>query len=233
MKSLLQKYSAKDWVRLGVIIVMAVVLVWSVVSLLTGNSESSWDEYRRLAETAHSGTSATIDFDTLSEENPDITAWLLSEGTGIDFPVVQGENNVYYRNHSFSGNRNSLGCLYMDSSCSAAFTERNTVIYGSGLLESLHGYTSQDYYELLPALTLYTPDGTHTVNLIAGLYTDDAADTVRTDFSSDEDFVGYIARLQSISCFTGSAYADETVRLLTLCADDEKGTFVLVGILEP
>lgn len=34
--------------------------------------------------------------------NVDIVAWIKCEALGVDYPVVQGKDNVYYLNHTFS-----------------------------------------------------------------------------------------------------------------------------------
>lgn len=42
-----------------------------------------------------------VDFDPLKEMNGDIVAWIQCEALGVDYPVVQGKDNVYYLNHTF------------------------------------------------------------------------------------------------------------------------------------
>lgn len=44
----------------------------------------------------------TIDFAELRKINEDIVAWIQIPGIGVDYPVVQGEDNEYYLHHTLS-----------------------------------------------------------------------------------------------------------------------------------
>ena len=49
----------------------------------------------------------------LYEENEDMAGWLSVEGTKIDYPVMQGEDDEYYLHHDFYGQESKYGCLYV------------------------------------------------------------------------------------------------------------------------
>lgn len=231
MKALMEKLGSRRIIWLCVMFLILQIAVVACIMLLGGSSKREMKEYTLLAQEAHSNPQSFVDFDMLTAQNEDTAAWLLSEGTDIDYPVVQGEDSENYRSHSFSGKRNRLGCLYIDSSCAADMSGRNTVIYGGELLAPLYNYSSQDYYELIPYVTLYTPYGEHIISLIAGFYTEDTDSFVQTDFASDDEFTAYISKLRGSSCFASSVSTDADTRLVTLCAEDRNGAFVLVGEL--
>ena len=37
----------------------------------------------------------SVDFSALKEINPDIIGWIRAEGTNIDYPIAQTDNNEY------------------------------------------------------------------------------------------------------------------------------------------
>ncbi|MCL2588588.1 MAG: class B sortase, partial [Oscillospiraceae bacterium] len=71
-----------------------------------------------------------IDFEALQEINPHIVGWLVLEGTPINLPLVQGENNYHYLEHLFDGTRNRSGTLFVDTYNRPGFVDDNTIIYG-------------------------------------------------------------------------------------------------------
>lgn len=46
--------------------------------------------------------------------NPDVIGWIFIDGTIVDYPVVQGEDNGTYINSDWTGNYSYDGCIYED-----------------------------------------------------------------------------------------------------------------------
>ena len=63
-----------------------------------------------------------------NELNSDFAGWLRIDGTGIDFPVVQGSNNLEYLNTTFYGEENRVGAIFMDYR--SAVDSSHIIIYG-------------------------------------------------------------------------------------------------------
>lgn len=45
-----------------------------------------------------------VDFEELKNTNPDTLGWIQVNGTNINYPFVQTNNNDYYLNHSYNKN---------------------------------------------------------------------------------------------------------------------------------
>ena len=92
------------------------------------------------------------EYEALVQKNPDTVGWLSIPGTDINYPVVQRESdNDYYLNHSFEGEDDSNGTLFVDYRSDIVNEHSNTIIYGhnmnSGLMfGNLDAYLDQDYY---------------------------------------------------------------------------------------
>lgn len=63
-------------------------------------------------------------FDKLHEINEDIVAWLSLGGTNIDFPVVQGNDNLTYLNKDIYGDFALSGSVFLDYRCNRNFDKQ-------------------------------------------------------------------------------------------------------------
>lgn len=75
----------------------------------------------------------TIDFAELRKINEDIVAWIQIPETGVDYPVVQGEDNEYYLHHTFRKEANKAGSIFLDYRNRADFTDQRVIIYGHNM----------------------------------------------------------------------------------------------------
>ena len=56
-----------------------------------------------------------VDFAELKKKNSDTVAYLKVNGTNINYPVVQTNDNDYYISHSFDKKVNSAGWVFMET----------------------------------------------------------------------------------------------------------------------
>lgn len=96
-----------------------------------------------------------VDFKALREKNPDTVGWLYVGSCGISYPIVQGEDNDYYMNHTFEGTVNSSGAIIMDYRDDKYLKDWNTFIYGHNMK---NGSMFGSLKKLLNDETLYDND---------------------------------------------------------------------------
>ena len=90
-------------------------------------------------------------FAELRALNPDVCGWLTLDGTRIDFPVVQGADNMVYVNTDVYGNFSLSGAIFLDSRCPADFTAPYSIVYGhhiedGGMFGDIVQFTQSDYF---------------------------------------------------------------------------------------
>ena len=181
-----------------------------------------------------------VDFAALKQINPDIVGWLYCEGTEINYPVVQGEDNSYYLNHLFDGTGNPSGCLFLDCSIAGDFSAPHSIIYGhnmkNGLMfAQLEQYKEQAYYEAHPQMLLLTPEQNYTITLFSGYTASSSADAWTLHFADQTAWSDWLQRAVDQSVFQSAYQPSDTDTIITLstCSYDfDEARFVLLGALQ-
>lgn len=182
-----------------------------------------------------------MDFTELKKENPDIIAWIACEDTPIDYPVMQGADNIYYLRHLMDGTYNVVGSIFMDYQNAPDFTDENVALYGhhiqneDTMFATLTNYAEQAYYDEHPTLTLYTPECTYTIEIFAGHVTKPDV-TLPLQFEDKEMQQAYVSAAIEQSDFTTDILITEEDRLITLatCAYNfNNARYLLYGRLVP
>ena len=179
-----------------------------------------------------------VDFSVLREINPDIVAWIYIEGTKINYPIVQGEDNSYYLKHLFSGERNGSGCIFLDFRNDASFADRHSIIYGhhmknGTMFTDLDKYKKQEFFDEHPVALLITPDKNYKVEFFAGYVAAPRDDAWEIDFTEAE-FEVWLQNAADRSCFTSEIapnISDHILTLSTCSYEFDDARFVLVGAL--
>ncbi len=142
------------------------------------SQEGALETKDRLSERAP----LTVDFEALQAVNPDIIGWIYCADTIINYPVLQGEDNDFYLQHSYDKNPLKQGSIFIDVENKRDFSDRNTIIYGhhmkdGSMFSVLHSWRNQEFYEEHPVMWLLTPEQDYKIVLFSGYTASAYSDT--------------------------------------------------------
>ena len=165
----------------------------------------------------------------LTIKNPDTAGWISIPGTDINYPVVQREDdNDYYLNHSFEGEADSNGTLFVDYRCDIVNEHSNTIIYGhnmnSGLMfGNLDKYLDQDYFNTHRTVNFNTIYEHRTYEIVAVCLSrvehQDENSYRYYNFIQAEnqaEWDAFVANVNKLSIFSKDVELVETDKVLTL-----------------
>lgn len=137
------------------------------------------------------------DFAAMQAEWPDVKGWVKIDDTRIDYPVVQGEDNIYYLNHLPNKTRNAAGAIMMDMSNQGDFSDMITILHGhhmksGNMFGDLDLYLEEAYYLAHPTVKLYTPKGDCTAEIFAVCHVDATKFQYPISFADAADFDAFV-----------------------------------------
>lgn len=155
-------------------------------------------------------------YDALAAINPDAVGWLSIDGTSIDYPVVQADDNEYYRRRDINEKRSSRGTIYMDWRC-PAFGGGHMVLYGHNMKDSsmfgtLKAYQDAAYYEEHAYIT-YNMMGQNTRWRIFSVR---IADDALLPVLAGKDLAAYAQEIKAQSLYDTNVDVSQAGAVLTL-----------------
>ena len=232
---------------LAAIAVAAYLYLHSQAEYEVGNEEYATLVEQSVQQDQASGT-PLVDFASLTSQNPEIVGWVQIPGTEVNYPVTQHSDNDWYLEHTFLGQYNLAGAIFMDYRSSSALTDRVTVIYGhhlknGAMFARVADYSDQSEFDTLQQVYYVSADGVlHTLMplctmVVSGYDTD----VLQFDFADDASFQAYVDTLISrsssrvegatsagvshIYILSTCSYATDNERTMLVCV--ERGTSAL------
>ncbi len=108
---------------------------------------------------------------------PGSVAWLTVDDTTIDYPVMQGEDNMEYLNKDPYGEYSLSGSIFLDAANAPDFTDDYSLIYGhhmehGAMFGSLDAFLKPEYFEDHRSGTLIVGEKIYEIRLFAEIETD-------------------------------------------------------------
>lgn len=192
------------------------------------NSETSLTTNTTAVPAEGETTSVPAEYQEYYNRNNDFVGWIKIDGTEIDYPVVQADDNDYYLNHNFDKEKESRGTIFMDYTSDPNLEYMNTVIHGHNWLDDtvfseLPQYSDIDYYREHPVIEYNTRTEMHKWKIFAVFITTASADEdngyvfnyVYPDMGGI-NFDGYMAEINKRTLYYTGVDVNENDKILTL-----------------
>lgn len=162
-----------------------------------------------------------VDFDELKDINSDIIGWIKVQGTVINYPIVQGDDNTYYLKKTFEKQSNYSGAIFMDYLNAPDFSSDNTVLYGHNLktgemFGGLQKYEKKDYLKDHKYIWIITPEYNKQYEIFASYKTDERSEVYTLEFNSFADMDSYFRLAKEASYFSSDSILLQDDKILTL-----------------
>ncbi|MCM1388548.1 MAG: class B sortase [Bacillus sp. (in: Bacteria)] len=176
--------------------------------------------------------------------NHEMVGWLSIPGTVIDYPVMQCEDNEYYLHHSFYGEEDKYGCLFVKDIADVNTPGTNFIIYGHNMKDGsmfgmLDEYGNEAFYDEHTTLEFDTLYEERTYEIMAvfrsQVYQEDEDVFKYYQFyqaDTEEEFSRFYENVMTASLYeTGvtAAYGDTFLMLSTCAYHEEDGRLVVVA----
>lgn len=161
-----------------------------------------------------------VNFEELAAINPDVVGWIYVEGTNINYPVVQGENNRVYLRRLFDGRSNAAGSIFLDAANSMDFSDPHSIIYGhrmndKSMFYTLESFRKQEFYDEYNVALLITPTYRYKIRLFSVQIANNNENAWELGFV-DVDFAQWLEEVSDKSIVSSEYKPGEDDRIITL-----------------
>lgn len=186
--------------------------------------------------------------ETLAAINKDYRAWLTIYDTTIDYPVVQGENDLYYASHDIYQNSSLTGAIYLAAGNKENFSDSYNLIYGhhmdnGAMFGSLDKFKDENYFHAHQEGIVITKGGIYDITLFAVASTDAYESQIYTVGNRAKEVISFLTGERTndvgvgtkILTYDKKAAAGATkIIAFSTCADAEtNGRLAVFGKMTP
>lgn len=173
-----------------------------------------------------------VDFSKLLKINDDIIGWIYMEDTVVNYPLLQGENNLYYLDKTLYKKYLASGSIYLDCDNEPDFSDAHSIIFGHNMKNhtmfgDLSDLRDEDYLKEHPYVDLILTDGTWMRYEICSMYRAHVEDgTFRAPLNKAKNFKPFMELITEKNMYADSeldlpvVQEDDKVLTLSTCTED-------------
>lgn len=170
-----------------------------------------------------------VDFNELKSINSNTKGWIQVNGTNINYPFTQANDNKYYLTHSFDKSYNGAGWVFLDYRNDINDVSKNTILYAHGrndltMFGSLKNILKSDWLnDTSNHVVKLSTDTENTLWQVFSVYRiPNTSDYIKVNFSSDDEFLNWANILKDRSSYQFNTSINKFDNILTLstCYND-------------
>lgn len=199
------------------------------------NKEQENKEEYNLYRKFSSYKMSDINFTELKKVNSDVVAWIIVDGTNINYPIVQTSDNDYYLDHDINKTSTINGWTFMDYRNSQDISDDNTLFYGHNLFNktafgSLSNLFGNNWFESSNhKIIVLTENNKYTYEIFSIYYSEADSSYLRTNYSYRENYQEFLDNIKNKSekSFSVDVTSEDKIITLSTCTDDNNGRKVV------
>lgn len=204
--------------------------IWDAENVNRQADAARWESYRPSGD--------AISFDGLRAVNPEVFGWISVDGTNIDYPLVQADDNMKYVNTDAAGAFSLSGAIFLDCRNSKDFTDVNNIVYGhhmdkNVMFGELDLFLDQRYFDEHRRGKVYYGDAWQEIEFFAFLQVDAHDPMVyNAKLSGNQDRLAYLSYVENrAACFRSlpQTSGERYIALSTCTSNSTNGRQVLIG----
>ncbi len=187
---------------------------------------TSWDLLQYRPEIIEDGATPKSGAAALAGINADYRAWLTMYDTKIDYPVMQGSDDLYYSSHDIYGKTSLTGSIYLAAGSAGDFSDNYSLIYGhhmdnNAMFGGLDKYEGAAYFNSHREGILVTKSAVYDLQTFAVVRTDAYESKVYTVGDRDLDDLKTFIRTYAMQLDEAVMQDADQIVVLSTCRDAE------------
>ncbi len=173
----------------------------------------------------------SVNLNYYTSKNNETVGWIQVNGTNINYPIVQHEDNNFYLEHDFYKRKTNIGWIFADYRDNMENLNNNTIIYGHNLINrtmfgSLPYMLNKNWFN--SKNNQYIKLSTKTSNTIWQIFSvykiEPTTDYLQSVFNSIENYQNFLNTLKNRSIRDFNVNLNYTDKIITLSTCDDTGT---------
>lgn len=152
-------------------------------------------------------------------DNKYYRGWININNTNINYPVLQGDDNMYYLDKDMNSEYLISGSIFMNYA-NDGFDDKNTVLFGHNMkngtmFADLNKYKQKDFFYGNNNIDIN--NGNHLEYEVFSVYITDAKDNyIQTNFENKSQYKEFLEKIQNKSIYQSDIEIDGDDKIITL-----------------